>query len=456
MRALPLLFLLVCATSGLAAQPKKGELVDGVAVASDPAHTYAVYLPSKLDPAKRYPLLLIFDPRSRGAMAAEIFREAAEKREWILVSSNDTRSDGPWDPNVRAVNAIWPEAMRRFPVDPSRVYAAGFSGGAMLALVVAEQSGRIAGVISVGGRLPEGLSLDRAAFAHYGAAGRRDFNALEMRAIDAALMSGSAPHRLELFDGRHQWFDPSMAAEAIDWMEILAVRAGTRAGDPALIAEALQREMKRAAQAEQEGRLLEAVSRYRSIASAFDGLAKVDMVFDRMRTLAASKDAKRQSKDAKRWAGWEQRQTAGFPRILARVVSGGGTVSSRTLLSDLRIGPLLKQAAGSGEEADAAARVLGTIYAQTSFYLPAEMEKAKRWAEAILFLEVARAIEGTWPVEVRLATNHARLGNVPAALDHLERAVEAGLRDPAVLREEAFAALRDEGRFKAVEARLAR
>ena len=81
-----------------------------------------------------------------------------------------------------------------------------------------------------------------------------------------------------------------------------------------------------------------------------DGLAKADMAYDRMRMLAATKEAKRQSKEAQRWAGWEQRQTSEFPRILARVVADRGTVSSKSLLNDLRVAQLLKQAAGKGEE----------------------------------------------------------------------------------------------------------
>ena len=120
------------AAAGEPSVPAPGRLVDGIACRSDPSQTYAVYLPSAYDPGRAWPLLSVFDPRSRGAMAAGIFQAAAEEHGWILASSHDTMSDGPRDPNVRAVNAMWPDVQERFSVDPKRLYAAGFSGGAML------------------------------------------------------------------------------------------------------------------------------------------------------------------------------------------------------------------------------------------------------------------------------------------------------------------------------------
>ena len=63
---------LIAATALGQPVPKPGQIVDGIPTRSDPSQTYAVYLPTSHDPARRAPGLLIFDPRKRGAEAAEI------------------------------------------------------------------------------------------------------------------------------------------------------------------------------------------------------------------------------------------------------------------------------------------------------------------------------------------------------------------------------------------------
>jgi len=147
------------------ARLERGVIHSGLATRRDPTQTFDLYLPSGFDPARRWPLLLVFDPRSRGRMAAEIFVPAAEQWGWIVASSNNTLSDGPFEPNLRAVNAMFPDLVERLPVDPRRIYAAGFSGGAILAWLVGLKTGQLAGVISVGGRPPDNFESEPAKFA---------------------------------------------------------------------------------------------------------------------------------------------------------------------------------------------------------------------------------------------------------------------------------------------------
>ena len=56
-----------------------GETVDGVACAEHPEITYAYYLPTRYTPQQHWPVLFVFDPRQRGAYAAELFCEPAEQ-----------------------------------------------------------------------------------------------------------------------------------------------------------------------------------------------------------------------------------------------------------------------------------------------------------------------------------------------------------------------------------------
>src|SRR5215831_18916853 len=109
-------------------QPVRGRIVEHVSCPTDPTQTYTLYLPSAYQTSRTWPLLFVFDPGGRAARAAEVFREAAERFGWILAVSENSRN-GPWEPTLRAIHAMWPALLGGYAGDERRVYAAGHSGG---------------------------------------------------------------------------------------------------------------------------------------------------------------------------------------------------------------------------------------------------------------------------------------------------------------------------------------
>ena len=89
-RSLIAVLLLLVSTGAAAEEFKRGEIVDGVACVGHPEITYAYYLPARYTPRQPWPVLFVFDPRQRGAYAAELSREPAEQFGWIVISSNNT------------------------------------------------------------------------------------------------------------------------------------------------------------------------------------------------------------------------------------------------------------------------------------------------------------------------------------------------------------------------------
>src|SRR5215212_5529423 len=230
MRHLIAALLLFAALGVEAEEYKLGEVVDGLACSTDPSVTYAYYLPSRYRVDERFPVIFVFDARRHGAATAEMFRDAAERYGWIVVSSNNTESDSDAEPSVDAIQKTLPDAQRRFAIDPRRIYVAGFSGTAIIAWAVADTTKTVAGMIGCSGRpLPD--PRYNVAFNWFGTAGTRDFNYMETHQMDRGLAAAGASHAMEIFEGPHRWAPPDVLRHGIEWMELQAMKAGTRPRD---------------------------------------------------------------------------------------------------------------------------------------------------------------------------------------------------------------------------------
>ena len=209
----------------------RGQIVDDVKCASDPAQTYAVYIPSSYSPDKVWSLLVAFHPAARGRAMVEKYQAAAEAYGYIVAGSNNSRNGSP-QATVGAVQAMLPDLGRRFSVDGNRLYLTGMSGGARVAMQVALGTKMAAGVIASSAGYPDGEPRKSVPFVVFGTAGTEDFNYLEMRKLDRAL---TTPHRVVIFEGGHTLPPDGLALEAIEWLELQAMKAGRKTRDEALI-----------------------------------------------------------------------------------------------------------------------------------------------------------------------------------------------------------------------------
>jgi pimeloyl-ACP methyl ester carboxylesterase len=119
---------------------------------------------------------------------------------------------------------MWSDVVKRFSINPKRIYTAGLSGGARIAMKVALDSNEIAGVIASSAGFPPGHRRSDLRFVLFGTAGTEDFNYLEMRQLDQEL---SSPHRVVIFEGGHAWLPSSLAVQAVEWLEFQASHPGT-------------------------------------------------------------------------------------------------------------------------------------------------------------------------------------------------------------------------------------
>jgi len=462
----PLLASRPLASAGASADrtPPTGELVEEVAPEADPSQTYTLYLPPGYgEPGpegtqeRRYPALLILDPRGRGTQAAEIFQPAAERFGWILVSSNHTASDGPMEPNLRAVNALMPELARRWAADPARIYAAGMSGTAVVAWGIARQTGALAGVLAAAApNQPQVFDgVEKVGFAHFGTVGIEDFNFNELRAMDAFLGELGAPHRLELFEGAHGWMPRDLATNALGWMEVQAIRQGRRAMDAELVRAQLTADLERARSWESKGDPLAALWSYQALLEGYRELAPVERDLARVRetvkALSEEPAVAREREEVARGAERESRLRRELGELGA-VARRGELPSGAKLIDRLRVRELKKEAAGEGQTAAAARRMLATLVTYTGSYLRRELWQRKAWAQAAAVLEVAAEVRPERPeLWYDLACARALSGRREPALEALQTAVDKGFADVEHLEADLdLEALRDLEEYRAL------
>jgi predicted esterase len=436
-----------------------GVVIDRVACADSPAESYALFLPPGFGTAsaRTWPILYLFDARARGPMAAKLFAAAAAREGFILASSNDTESDGAMDPNVTAFRAMWRDTHARFAIDPRRVYAGGFSGGARIATLMASTApGAVAGVIGCGA----GFHAPPAAkppFAWFGAVGNRDFNYDEMRELDATLARLGAAHHVETFDGDHGWPPADVCSLALEWMQLQAERAGAIPADPERAGRLMRELAGRAEALAAAGRTLAAMNAYARAAADFrgtDGVAPLEEALAALERSPAGARARRE----------EQARIAGDDAIRERFVHvwgeirSGEAVPEARLRQELGIAELRERAARSpgSEEALGAERLLSEIFVQTVFYLPRGYRAEKNWNRAILCAGIAADARPDSPLpRYELAALHALSGRPDRALEELDRAAALGYRDAEALeRDPDFAALRSSERFQRLLAKL--
>ncbi len=430
-------------------------MVEGLACESDPTQTYTLYLPSTYDPASRWPVLLVLDPRGRSVVAAELFRGTAEEYGWIILSSNDTRSDESMEPNRLALNALWAEIHSRYAIDPRRIYAAGFSGTVFVAYLVAQQTGGLAGVIGAGGRYIED-ALEKNQVAMFGAVGDTDFNYPEMRQMDEFLARQGNPHRLEVFPGGHEWMPEPLARQAVEWMELEAMRSGRRPRDETLIARLYAEDMAAADRLERSGDPLGALERCGAIDRTFQELHDTSEARDLAERLAARRELKQARKERERWDAYEAKYlTESFPAVYAFRAAEVAPAAA-VLARDLRLDDLQHHAVADGWEATTARRLLNNLYTTIAFYLTRDLFSSGMYGHAAAALEVATRIREDSPVVwYNLACARARAGRESAAVEALERAVDLGYSDvDHIEADQDLGPIRDLERYRALVARL--
>jgi predicted esterase len=414
----------------------KGRVAERLRSLADSTEEYAVYLPSKYSADQRWPLLLIMDPRGRALIPLNRVVEVAERLGYIAISSYNSRSDEAIDPNADAINAILRDADRLLSVDPHRIYLVGQSGTARASWVFGAQlKGNVAGLIGFGAALPRGYEVPARepgtapAMVFYGAAGTTDFNFDEMLPLDTLLDRVNLPHRIGWFPGPHAWPEADVFADAVEWVELMAMKFGLKPTDQRWVDSTYQVELDEGKAREASGDPYGAWRIYRNLAADYAGMVEVAAASARKSNLGESQAVKQ----ASRRLGEIVQQQLAYNRKLGTFLyefRGATPPSIDESLRRLELRELQRRAANGKDSMDAwaATRSLDNIWAYVSFYEPQDYLAAGNAGHALAILGIAQVMR---PNSADVCYQRARalmtLDRGAEAIDAVECLVRSGV-----------------------------
>jgi predicted esterase len=437
-----------------------GKVTPKVVCSAHSKQSYALYLPSAFSATRKWPIIYLFDPLARGDLAVEAVRAAAEKFGYIVVASNNSRN-GPMADSTAAANAAWQDSQERFPVEEQRRYLAGMSGGARLVTAIALScDGCAAGVIANAAGFPIGKPPQRnMKFAYFGAVGNADFNYGEFVDLRKKLEDAGAQYRIRIFEGQHGWAPPEVWTEALNWMDIRAMTAGSLPRDPARIQQTADEALAQARDLQAKNNLLAAVRQYQSLVRDFKGLTDVAAAESSLAELAKNKAVKAEEKQEASALEQQARISDPFAEQMQALASGDSdNVDLNALKHDFA--DLRKRADSAPDsmpksddlKALVVRRALGGLVI-AAYEAGQHSMEGKDYRAALAYFDLAAAGSASPAfAHYQRARAYAMLGDRKGTLAELRLALAAGFHDESALSAGEFQSFQGLEEFQALAA----
>ena len=117
---------------------------------SDPNISFSYYLPKSYTEGRKYPVLLLFDPHGDAHFAIEKYKSAADKFEYILMSTNAIKNGLDGETAGHVMQSLLGSLSKQLPVNLTQLYVGGFSGGARYAAMLAMSGSGVQGLMVAG------------------------------------------------------------------------------------------------------------------------------------------------------------------------------------------------------------------------------------------------------------------------------------------------------------------
>jgi dienelactone hydrolase len=413
----------------------RGTVVNSVPCLHDARQTYSVYLPSHYTPDRRWPIIYAFDPLARGKVPVALYKDAAEKYGYIVVGSNNAKN-GPQAQEIAAAQAVWQDTHKRFSIDRRRVYATGLSGGARFATVFAMYCSTcsIAGVIAHGAGYPAVTApAANDKFVYYAAVGDADFNYPEILNLRDDKEKQGAPFKAKIYPGPHQWAPKDIVEDAMEWIELKAMQAGTEKPNAEFIHKLFDQTRAEAAQAGERGDVMAQFYALLSLAMDFKGLEDVGEFEKQLAAMRDSKELKKARHEQERVIDLQKSLTGVTGAEIGELGRMPPDVQFRIKQQVLAALLGLRSQASKGKDHLVYARAFNQLWIR-GMELGQQHFSSKEFLGAATYFDLmaAAAPDQTWPL-LLLAETKVREGDKKAALKAIEEAVKRGMKNARTL-----------------------
>jgi len=203
---------------------RKGAIMESIVVNDTVAENFALYIPTKFEVSKSWPVIFVYDMQGRGEIVLRMLLDAAEKNNYILAASNNVNDSLSLTQNVLISKRMFNRVFTLFSIQKDRVYTAGFDGGARIASIMPTFLNQITGVISCGSTVGNKEVLSSKNPFHFvGVVGNEDFNYPEMVKMEKLFDSMKFPNQTLIFDGGHKWPSQQVLSRAIQLFDLSAM-----------------------------------------------------------------------------------------------------------------------------------------------------------------------------------------------------------------------------------------
>ena len=289
-------FLIIFNVTGQPIHFEREKIIDSIIIKNS-SETYALYLPNAFKESELSSIVFIFEPMARVKIGIQPFIEAAEKYNYILVCSNNSKN-GLYEENFKIFYTLFEAVLNTFKINPNLVYTAGLSGGSRLASAIAVVTKQIQGVIGCGAGFSLNLSQKPTieSFSYAGLVGDTDFNYQEMFTEQEWCSKFGVEHEIFTFEGDHSWPPSIQILKAFNWLELQAYKKGIKPTNNTIINDNYHENYVLAKSYENKNQIELSVFEYERILRNYSRYYKLDSISSKIKELKKEKQYKKEVK----------------------------------------------------------------------------------------------------------------------------------------------------------------